>query len=89
MLARCSGGLAHDHRAHLWPGRDAEGRFLGDLRAQAERTYENLRRSLEAAGASPEDVVEEVLFVVGYSPWPARSKLWGKALPASTVLGVQ
>jgi len=76
-------------------GRTLDGKFLSGLKEQAEQAYENLRLALVAAGAAPKDVVKEVLFVVDYTPekgaliWPARSKLWGREFPASTLLGVQ
>ena len=40
----------------------------GDLRAQTEQTYENLRRALAAAGATFRDVVKMNLYVVGLKP---------------------
>jgi enamine deaminase RidA (YjgF/YER057c/UK114 family) len=77
---------------------DAQGQVVGegDLRAQAHQVFQNLRTALEAAGASFEDVVKLVTYVVNYQPehrallaevrpdyLPANNP------PASTLLGVQ
>src|SRR5438477_7773825 len=40
----------------------------GDLRAQTEQTFENLRHALAAAGATFRDIVKTNLFVVGLRP---------------------
>lgn len=77
---------------------DAEGNLVGkgDLKAQAEKVFENLRVALAAAGATPPDVVKLNTYVVGYKPSDlsilreARSHAFGDtALPASTLVGVQ
>lgn len=77
---------------------DAEGNLVGkgDLKAQAEKVFENLRVALAAAGATPEDVVKLSTYVVGYKPSDlavlreVRSRAFGDtALPASTLVGVQ
>lgn len=46
---------------------DGEGNLVGesDLAAQAARTFQNLRAVLQAAGATPEDVVQLDFMVVG------------------------
>ena len=77
---------------------DAEGNLVGkgDLKAQAERVFENLRVALAAAGATPQDVVRLNTYVVGYKPSDlailreVRSRAFGDtALAASTLVGVQ
>jgi enamine deaminase RidA (YjgF/YER057c/UK114 family) len=68
----------------------------GDLKAQAQRVFENLRTALRAAGAGFEDVVKLNTYVVGYRPAmldtlrAVRSSFMGEvAVPASTLVGVQ
>jgi len=77
---------------------DAEGNLVGkgDLKAQADKAYQNLSVALEAAGASFADVVKLHTYVVGYRPQhlavlsEVRTRYIGEAaLPASTLLGVQ
>lgn len=77
---------------------DAEGNLVGkgDLKAQADKAYQNLGVALEAAGASFADVVKLHTYVVGYRPQhlavlsEVRTRYVGEAaLPASTLLGVQ
>ena len=49
---------------------DAEGRLVGpgDFAAQAEQVFRNLRAALEAAGATPADLVKMTIHVVGHRP---------------------
>ena len=49
---------------------DADGRLVGrdDPVAQTEQVLRNLRASLEAAGATPDQVVRTTVFVVARSP---------------------
>ena len=77
---------------------DKEGNVVGkgDLKAQAQQVYDNLKLALAAAGASPKDVVKAVGFVVNYNPSQlpvlreARQAFFGGAEPpASTLVGVQ
>jgi enamine deaminase RidA (YjgF/YER057c/UK114 family) len=76
---------------------DREGQLVGkgDYGAQAERAYENLRLALEAAGASPADIVKLNTYVVNLSPehsraiGMARAKFLDAPTPsASTMVGV-
>lgn len=67
----------------------------GDLRAQTERTFENLGAALAAAGAAFRDVVKVTYFVVGLQPehLPVVREVRKKYLdpdhpPASTLVGV-
>jgi enamine deaminase RidA (YjgF/YER057c/UK114 family) len=67
----------------------------GDLRAQAERTFENLQHALAAVGATFRDVVKTNLYVVGLKPEhvpvvrEVRSRYVDAAQPpASTLVGV-
>src|SRR5262245_60475988 len=67
----------------------------GDLRAQAEQTFENLKHALAAAGATFRDVVKTNLYVVGLRPEhvPVLREVRGSYVsaerpPASTLVGV-
>jgi enamine deaminase RidA (YjgF/YER057c/UK114 family) len=77
---------------------DKEGNLVGkgDLKAQAQQVYDNLKVALAAAGAAPKDVVKAVGYVVNYNPSQlpvlreARQAFFGGAEPpASTLVGVQ
>lgn len=68
----------------------------GDLRAQTEQTFANLKTSLTAAGATFRDVVKMGIFVVGLKPEnvPIIREVRGRYVsadkpPASTLVGVQ
>ena len=76
---------------------DARGEVVGkgDFRAQVERTFENLKAALAAAGATFRDVVKVTYFVVGLKPEhvPVVRETRAKYLdaqnpPASTLVGV-
>ena len=68
----------------------------GDLRAQATVAFEHLRTCLEAAGATPADVVRLTFWVVDYGPdsldalYGAALDVFGADVPAatSTLVGV-
>jgi enamine deaminase RidA (YjgF/YER057c/UK114 family) len=67
----------------------------GDLRAQAEQTFQNLRHALAAAGATFRDVVKTNLYVVGLKPEhvPVIREVRARYVsaeqpPASTLVGV-
>jgi enamine deaminase RidA (YjgF/YER057c/UK114 family) len=67
----------------------------GDFRAQVERTFENLKAALAAAGATFKDVVKVTYFVVGLKSEhvPVVREIRSKYLdtanpPASTLVGV-
>ena len=73
------------------------GRPGDPLAAQADQAYANLARRLEAAGASPADLLKVTIYIPRYTDadlavlGPAREKhgfLDGTA-PASTLLGIQ
>jgi enamine deaminase RidA (YjgF/YER057c/UK114 family) len=78
-------------------GVDETGKVVGrgDFRAQVERTFENLKAALDAAGASFKDVVKITYFVVDLKPEhvPVVREVRKKYLdpdhpPASTLVGV-
>ncbi len=67
----------------------------GDLRAQTQQTFENLKHALTAAGATFRDVVKTNLYVVGLKPEQVpmlrevRSRyVNAEQPPASTLVGV-
>jgi enamine deaminase RidA (YjgF/YER057c/UK114 family) len=79
-------------------GDDANGQIVNptDFDAQVDRTFANIRRSLEAAGAKGSDVVQLRLFIVGFDGekhWPAINKAmkatFGERGPTATMVGVQ
>jgi enamine deaminase RidA (YjgF/YER057c/UK114 family) len=79
-------------------GDDAEGRIVppDNFDAQVDRTFANIRRSLEAAGAKGGDVVQLRLYIVGFDGekhWPAINKAmkatFGERGPTATMIGVQ
>ncbi len=67
------------------------------LEAQSKEAYDGLKARLEAAGATPDDVVKLTTYIVDYSPekLPAAFSGFGAVFtdrdrpPANTVLGVQ
>lgn len=76
---------------------DADHRVVGpgDLARQAERAFGNLSMALEAAGASPDDVVRLGIYVKNLRPEDGavirkalRRVFVRDTLPASTWLGV-
>ena len=67
------------------------------LEAQSKEAFDGLKARLEAAGATPDDVVKLTTYIVDYSPdkLPAAFSGFGSVFtdrdhpPANTVLGVQ
>lgn len=76
---------------------DARGEVVGkgDLRAQTQQAFENVKAALAAAGATFRDVVKTNIYVVGLRPEhvpmirEVRSRyIWAEHPPASTLVGV-
>lgn len=73
---------------------DVEGTLVGagDMRAQTERVFENLRAILEANGASFEDVVKITTFVTTLDDLGGMREVRGRYLtsepPASTAVQI-
>ena len=73
------------------------GRPGDSLEQQADQVFANLKRRLEAAGASPDDLLKIVIYMPNYHQGDgrvlraAREKHGFPAdkLPASTLLGIQ
>ena len=78
---------------------EADGTLVGpgDLAKQAKKVFENLKTSLEAAGATPDDIVKTTIFIVDYQPehlqqlYPPIYEVFGEDMKAatSTLVGVQ
>ena len=77
-------------------GIDERGQLVSkDLKAQTERTFENLKAALAAAGATFRDVVNSRIYVVNFRPEhlpiirEVRSRYFAADQPpASTLVGV-
>jgi enamine deaminase RidA (YjgF/YER057c/UK114 family) len=78
-------------------GVDGDGKIVGpgDLKAQTEQAFRNIRLALAAAGASFKDVVKTSIFVVGLKAEhvPIIREVRGRYVsaehpPASTLVGV-
>ncbi|MSQ20890.1 MAG: RidA family protein [Betaproteobacteria bacterium] len=74
--------------------RDREGNIVGkgDMAAQIQQVGENLRLSLEAAGATLKDLVRTYTYVTDIDAFfkevDMRQKYFGQALPTSSTIGV-
>jgi 2-iminobutanoate/2-iminopropanoate deaminase len=74
--------------------RDREGNVIGkgDMAAQIQQVGENLRLSLEAAGATLKDLVRTCTYVTDIDEFfrqaDMRQKYFGQALPTSSTIGV-
>ena len=73
------------------------GRAGESLELQADQTYANLRRQLEAAGATPADLVQLTIYIANYQPEDAavlgvarrNNGFSDENLPATTLIGVE
>jgi len=78
-------------------GDDESGNMVSpDMRAQVERSFANVARSLRAAGATGRDVIRVRLYVVGLDAdkhWPIINeqmrKHFGDRGPTATLVGIQ
>ena len=74
--------------------RDKQGNVIGkgDMAAQIRQVGENLRLSLEAAGATLKDLVRTCTYVTDIDEFfrhvDMRHKYFGEALPTSSTIGV-
>ncbi len=63
---------------------------VGDFRAQAEQTYRNLKVTLDAVGAGPQDIVKVTNYVLDRANLPilveVRRAILGELRPASTAV---
>jgi len=75
-------------------GEDASGRLSPRFADQVSQAYANLRRVLDAVGATPGHVAKLTTYVVGYEPamLPVMTEhvkvMFGAALPAQTLVPV-
>lgn len=72
---------------------DEAGRVpTGDVVAQAELVFQNLKKILGAAGASFSDILKVTVFLTDIGDRtkinPVRQRHFGQARPASTLIGV-
>jgi enamine deaminase RidA (YjgF/YER057c/UK114 family) len=72
------------------------GRAGETLETQADQAYANLRRQLEAAGATPADLVKITIYMADYQPEDAtalaaaqRNGFPDENLPATMLIGVE
>lgn len=67
--------------------------FPGDMRAQMDKTYERIRRTLEAHGAGFRDVLQEMIYVIDMEQMLAandvRLACYGDHTPAATAVEVK
>jgi reactive intermediate/imine deaminase len=73
---------------------DAKGRVVSeDVAAQTRQVFENLKAALDAAGATFADVLKVTVFLTDVNDRakinPVRQQYFGKARPASTLIGVK
>jgi reactive intermediate/imine deaminase len=74
--------------------RDADGEVLGkgDIRAQAQQVFQNVRDVLQAAGGDLDDLLKITTYITHLDDFPAvaeiRSHFFTGTLPASTLIVV-
>ena len=73
---------------------DAQGRLVGggDVAAQARQVFVNIEKALKALGASFADILKVTVYLTDVDDRtkinPVRQQYFGKARPASTLIGV-
>jgi 2-iminobutanoate/2-iminopropanoate deaminase len=73
---------------------DAQGRLVGgeDVVAQARQVFVNIEKALKAVGASFADILKVTVYLTDIDDRakinPVRQQYFGKARPASTLIGV-
>jgi reactive intermediate/imine deaminase len=76
------------------PPTDAAGRVVGgdDVAAQARQVFVNMKRVLDAAGASFADILKVTVYLTDVNDRgkinPVRQEFFGAARPASTLIGI-
>ncbi len=76
------------------PPTDAAGRVVGgdDVAAQARQVFLNMKRVLDAAGASFADILKVTVYLTDVNDRgkinPVRQEFFGAARPASTLIGI-
>jgi reactive intermediate/imine deaminase len=76
------------------PPTDAKGKVVGgdDVAAQTRQVFLNMKLVLDAAGASFADILKITVYLLDVNDRsrinPVRQEFFGKARPASTLIGV-
>lgn len=76
------------------PPTDASGKVVGgeDVSAQTRQVFLNMKRVLDAAGASFADILKVTVYLLDVNDRakinPVRKEFFGAARPASTLIGV-
>lgn len=93
MATRMSGGrLVYISGQVAW---DATGNIVGrgDVAAQAQQVFQNLRQVLQAAGGDLQDLMKITTYITKLDDFPAvaqtRSEVFQGELPASTLIVVK
>lgn len=87
-----SGRLVHVSGQVAW---DADGNTVGqgDIRAQAQRVFRNLRQVLQEAGGDLQDLMKITTYVTDINNYAAvidvRNEFFPSGLPASTLIVVE
>jgi reactive intermediate/imine deaminase len=72
--------------------RDMQVVGRGDIKAQTQKTLENLRATVEAGGGSVNDIVSITVYLTDVNDYQAmnevRQEFFAGALPASTAVGI-
>lgn len=77
------------------PPTDASGKVVGgdDVAAQARQVHLNMKKILEAAGASFADILKVTVYLLDVNDRakinPVRKEFFGSARPASTLIGIR
>lgn len=77
------------------PPTDEKGRVVGgdDIAAQARQVFVNMKRVLDAAGASFADILKVTVYLLDVNDRakinPVRQEFFGAARPASTLIGIR
>lgn len=64
------------------PNREDGSIETGDIRAQAELTLSNLRRTVEAAGGSMDDVTQVLVYLPDPADFPGMNEIYARAFKA-------
>ena len=59
----------------------ATGKVAADLDAQCRQMFDNVRRLIEAAGGSPEDIVKMTVWIADRALRPTLNKYWVEMFP--------
>jgi|SRR6185312_14572074 len=74
--ATTAGGILYTAQI---PNREDGSIETGDIRAQAELTLSNLRRTVEAAGGGMDDVTQVLVYLPDPTDFPGMNEIYAKA----------